>query len=57
MKRPWSASELVELLRGTLRFQKSEARHIQRLQTIPSPLEDLAIPKVLHDDGDGRFRV
>ena len=30
MNGPWSPSELVELLRGTLRFQKFEARHIRQ---------------------------
>ena len=30
MNGPWSPSELAELLRGTLRFQKGEARHIRR---------------------------
>ncbi len=30
MNGPWSRSELVELLRGTLRFQKFEARHIRQ---------------------------
>ena len=30
MNGPWSRSELVALLRGTLRFQKGEARHIRQ---------------------------
>ena len=30
MNGPWSNPELVELLRGTLRFQKGEARHIRQ---------------------------
>ncbi len=44
MNGPWSPSELAELLRGTLRFQKSEARHIQ--QRLAGETPDIADQQV-----------